>query len=472
GQNYSGGSVAASAGGRVRFNVYENITPLSVLTVDSKSSMEIGTAGGATLGAITLDNASAAIEGDGTLAAPVINNGTIYAFNNPAGQNTLEVTGALTGSGIDYLNVGFISGGSLTPGSVLQVDSSASASQVFVFASASTASIAPSLRLLSPSTFKGSLVSFTSVGDSVELVGQTVTGASITGSTLTVNVAGGSPFNFNLLSTPSSTLVSWSGDKVAVSGVAGVARTMVWTGSSNSTSFGSQNNWDDITDGLNPASSAPALADTAEFIGGGSPVTGTGTVVALSFTGNGAWNLMSGATLTSTGSVVVGSTQPAGVALDSASSLIANGAAGVVIANTAAASGSSVNVTGAGSQLQIAGALIVGDTAATGSLGIAAGATVTAASLDAGALAGAAGIVTVSGVNSNLITTGSFAAGDAGVGEVAILNGATVNIGGNLNIGQLAGGSGVVDVEDTTGTVILGGNINIGLGGGAAEFIV
>src|ERR1019366_2807528 len=116
--------------------------------------------------------------------------------------------------------------------------------------------------------------------------------------------------------------------------------------------FSYQYNWDDITDALNPAAYGPTSLDTVEFIGGGRAVNGTGTGAALSFSGNGAWTLTTAAALISTGSVVVGSTQPAVVAIDAASGLTAKGGGPVVIASTAGASGSAVNLSGAGSYLQ------------------------------------------------------------------------------------------------------------------------
>jgi T5SS/PEP-CTERM-associated repeat protein len=137
-----------------------------------------------------------------------------------------------------------------------------------------------------------------------------------------------------------------------------------------------------------------------------------------------------------------------------------------VIATTSTAAGSSVNLTGAGSNWQVSGALQVG-AAATGELSIANGATVSATTLDAGIQANSAGIVTVTGTNADLTTTGSLSVGDTGSGELSILNGANVSIGGDFDIGGTAGGTGNVDIEDATGTVFVGGNLNIGFGGPA-----
>ena len=53
-----------------------------------------------------------------------------------------------------------------------------------------------------------------------------------------------------------------------------MAATYVWTGAQD-TNFANASNWNDITDGLNPAASAPGAQDTAEFITGGGTITGT-----------------------------------------------------------------------------------------------------------------------------------------------------------------------------------------------------
>ncbi len=237
-------------------------------------------------------------------------------------------------------------------------------------------------------------------------------------------------------------------------------RTLDWSGAT-STNFGAASNWDDTTDNLDPATAAPDALDTAEFNGNGGLITGSGSVAALSFGGDGDWHLASSAALTASGDVVVGATQAADLLVNEAASVVAVGA---VIANTTAADGSSVNVSGAGSAFQITGALDVGD-AATGLLAVTNGATVSAATLDDGVGATGAGIVTVSGPNADLTTTGTVSVGNSGSGELSILNGANVTIGGDLNIANAGSGTGNVDIEDTTGTITFDGNIWVGFNG-------
>jgi T5SS/PEP-CTERM-associated repeat protein len=119
-------------------------------------------------------------------------------------------------------------------------------------------------------------------------------------------------------------------------------------------------------------------------------------------------------------------------------------------------------VTGSSSTWQVAGALDVGD-AGAGSLGMTAGGTVAASSLDAGVLAGASGVVSLSGTATSLSVAGTVGIGDAGQGELSVLNGATVSVGGNLDIGNAAGGSGNVDIENAT--LAVGGALNLGAAG-------
>ena len=71
------------------------------LLVDATSTLEIGTAGGAAAGVITVD-AGHTLEGAGVLGAPVVNNGTILADISPgtvALLGVLEIDGPVSGAG-------------------------------------------------------------------------------------------------------------------------------------------------------------------------------------------------------------------------------------------------------------------------------------------------------------------------------------------------------------------------------------
>ena len=242
-------------------------------------------------------------------------------------------------------------------------------------------------------------------------------------------------------------------------------RTMVWTGTS-STSFATAGNWDDTTDSLNPAATAPGASDTLQFASSGGVITGTGTAAAILFGGNGAWNLTNNANLITLGSVTVGASSFSALSIDQRATLISAG--GATIAASAAASGSSVNVTGSGSDWQVGGTLLVGN-AGYGLLSISQGATVSAAVLDAGVTA--EGAVDLSGSGSALILTGDGTIADAGSGTMSILNGATVS-GTDLTVGSQLTGAGAVTVSDSGSLLDLSGTLYVGTANGIGELTV
>ena len=174
-----------------------------------------------------------------------------------------------------------------------------------------------------------------------------------------------------------------------------------------------------------------------------------------------------GALVTNNGGFVVGSSGRGSLLIQGGASVVTS--AGATIATNAGSDGSNANVTGAGSDWQITGALAVGD-AASGSLNLTASGRVSAVSLEAGVQADSDGVVSVTDTNTTLTTTGLLAVGEAGAGELSVLNGASVGVGGDLDVGQLAGGSGNVDIENAMLTV--SGNLNLGQGGGAGVLTV
>ena len=146
--------------------------------------------------------------------------------------------------------------------------------------------------------------------------------------------------------------------------------------------------------------------------------------------------------------------------------------AGAVIANTASAANSSADVTGAGSNWQIDGALSVGN-AGFGSLSISQGGEVFAGSAALAAAAGGDGVITVAGTGSALTVYGSLTVGSQGAGELSVLSGATVTA-GDLTVGNAsAASSGNVDIEGQGSTlhVLDGGVLNIGVAGGGSGIL-
>ncbi len=270
------GTVSVASGGRVTATNDVYLAPFGVLSVDGGSAVEVGSAGGDATGAITIDSGEE-LDGDGTLAAAVVNNGYIYAEGGSAGDNVMEIAGALTGTGYAYVESGYQS----EAGVVLQLDLSVASAQTVYFFSGAGPAEAPTLRLLDPSAFAGILEDFNGPGDTLDLVGETVTGASVNGTTLTVSVAGGGPLTFNLnpYGEPTTSQLFASGSEVRLL----PAREFDWTGA-DSSNFATAGNWDDVTDGLDPAIAVPGTRDLAAFANN-SVVGGGGTVYPLSSTG-------------------------------------------------------------------------------------------------------------------------------------------------------------------------------------------
>ena len=177
-----------------------------------------------------------------------------------------------------------------------------------------------------------------------------------------------------------------------------------------------------------------------------------------------------GSRLTNTGAFTIGDAGLGALSVTAGGTVTTS--AGAIIANTASASNSSANLTGAGSDWQIAGALTVGD-AGFGSLSVSQSATVTAASAAEATAAGGDGVITVEGSNSALALTGSLTVGSQGAGEVDILGGGTVTA-LDLTIGNAnALSSGNVDVEGAGSTlnILSGGILNIGVAHGGSGIL-
>ena len=280
----------------------------AIVSVDSTSRIEIGTAGTGVAGALTIDQYngtySPSIYGDGTIAANLVNNSYV-AVDDIASGNTLQVTGSVTGNGSFYLYGGYTttSNGTVVaiPGGVLQLDASVGSGQFFYFENGSVPATSPALELLDPAAFDGTLEDFTGIGDTLDLAGDTVIGASISGggafyTTLHATLSAGGTLAFNLEDTPAATHLTVSGSDITVT----PTPTEAWTGAAN-TDFANASNWDDVTDNINPAASAPGAGDIAEFLSGGGTVIGTGTAGQLTFGGTSPWFVSNGANLSSTG---------------------------------------------------------------------------------------------------------------------------------------------------------------------------
>ncbi len=125
--------------------------------------------------------------------------------------------------------------------------------------------------------------------------------------------------------------------------------TFVWTGAQD-TNFDNAGNWNDVTDGLNPATTAPGAQDTAEFIMGGGTITGTGMVAGLLFGGTDPWVLSNGAQLTDTASFTDSGT----LTIQSGAKITSSGNSTTTTINSGSASSTAtLHVDGAGSSFAV-----------------------------------------------------------------------------------------------------------------------
>ncbi|MDR3663749.1 MAG: hypothetical protein P4L86_25735, partial [Mycobacterium sp.] len=200
--------------------------------------------------------------------------------------------------------------------------------------------------------------------------------------------------------------------------------------------------------------------DIAQYTGGAGSITVSGTAARLGNTGEFV-----------VGDAGVGSlTVAAGGVVDTTPGSVA-GLAGLSIANTAGASGSSVNVSGGASRLDIIGGTLDVGSGGSGTLQISGGATVTAAALDAGTVAGSVGQIALSGRATDLAVTGAATVADAGTAVLSVLSGATFAA-GSLTIGAQRTGSGTVTLSGAGSGLQLAGALNVGTALGAGALTV
>lgn len=223
-----------------------------------------------------------------------------------------------------------------------------------------------------------------------------------------------------------------------------------------------------VTASATVASSAVWQAMSLLTVGGG----GDGTLLVTSQANVGAATIEVGGEIGGTGAVTVGGTNSALAA--SGAMTVGDGGLGMATVRTggtatsgaltiaagAGASGSAVNVTGDGSNWQIAGSLIVG-AAGFGQLNIDQLGSVAASSLDTGQIAGGAGGINVVGSGATLNVSGALTLGDQGTGSLNIINGGIVTVGSLImGVGATGAGDMVIGVGSTlavtTTTVSLG----------------
>ena len=306
------------------------------------------------------------------------------------------------------------------------------------------------LRLEAPKAFTGNVLGF-EAGDKIDLLATTVTKLNYAGGTgngvLTVLNGTSTVATLNLIGNYTTSTFGFAsdgvtGENITITGTANPPRTLNWTGASG-TAFGTAANWDDLTKGLNPATTAPATTDTVEFNSSGGGISGTGSVanIIVGSVGNGVMDISAGATIVS----------------------------GSLDAGVIAAASAQIGVTGAGTDLSITGGATVADDGA-GVLSVLNGATFSATNLTIGSQTDSSGALVVSGTGSVLQISGSLnigtalGTGDLTVGPGAVVNASVVNLQGGV---VLEGG-----LLDPTVFIENGGSTTGGFGTVSSQFIL
>ena len=279
-----GGSetVQVNSGGRAQFGGLAETQ--ATVSVDSSSSLEIGTAGGAAAGALTVDPGITVTEsGGGSFNAPsIVDNGVIDITGG-----TFALNGSLTGSG--EVEIG--SGGDAVVGSI-----NAASANTVAFAGTGGIFTLDSGALSAPSTFT---VSGFNPSDVIDVQG-TVTGASYANGTLTITNGAATVAQLKLSGFPGGTFsatpltngytqiaLNSGGDTVTAPADTSLPDSFTW-GLNVAGSWDNPENWiDGATSGT--ASVAPggndAVAINAAAGGATDVITGTGNSASLTIGG-------------------------------------------------------------------------------------------------------------------------------------------------------------------------------------------
>ena len=452
----------ATGGGRIQIANLMMNAGSAALYADAASSIEIGTLGGAALGALTIDaGATLTGQGDADGYAKLVNNGTIAA----AGGTLL--LGALTGTGL--LSIG--------AGAVLTLNGATGAGQTVAFAGIA-ATLALATEFDQP---QGTITGF-AAGDAIDLLGSPISAATYaaTGANLGVltlyygnqvadrlTLAGayGSDVFLTAGDGEGGTLITVAPDSGGGGGPSGGTSTpdaYRWIAAGGG-AWNNAANWQDLTAGLNPAHVAPGMHDLVSIdapqSGGFAVITGPANAASLAVTGDLA---LSGAFTIGTLSVGQGGDAQGGGQVISTLDLLP--ATHLQAADALIADGE-ISVAGS-SVLAVAGTLSLGG----GPAGV--GLPVTQLSATAGGTITAASLILGGGSGDSVTTdpTGVIEVGGAGgavAGAVTVDAGATLTGNGSVNPfgaivdnGTIAASGGVLTLGSVTGS----GALTIGAG--------
>ncbi len=209
-------------------------------------------------------------------------------------------------------------------------------------------------------------------------------------------------------------------------------RTLLWTGGKD-TAFNNVADWNDSSNGLNPAQTAPGATDTARLLTAGGTISGIGTVAALQFGGIPLWNVASSATLAALSGVTVGQGGSGAVVVNGGASI--NGLGTLDTVSGSFGGSASVAMDGKGSIWRSAGELVVGSLGAgsltiTNKASVSAAATASLPAMVLGTASGGDGTLSISGAGSQATLAGQLTLGQTGSGHLRISNQGTLQTGG------------------------------------------
>jgi hypothetical protein len=453
GQSGSGAAAAdldATSGGAIQLASLVLDAGSAALYADGNSSIEVGTLGGAALGALTVDaGATLSGQGDANAYGNVVNNGTIAATGGEL------MTGNLTGTGL--LSIG--------AGAILDLNGRTGAGQAVQFAGAQ-GTLALAMELNAP---QGTITGF-APGDAIDELGSPISAATYVqtkaglgvltlwygnqvAGTLTLVGAYGKDVFLTASDGAGGTLVTVEPDSGGGGGGASGGTTTpdqyLWKPAGGG-AWNTATNWQDITAGQNPAQIAPgvndlvtiAIAQGANF----AVITGPANAATLEITGDvglgGAYAI---------GALTIGITGAPGTPglLD-----LLPGAS--MTADSAAIADGGISISGS-ALLEVSGALTLGGGASgvglpVTALSATAGGTITAASLTMGGGSGDSVTTDPTGV-IEIGTAGHAAAGAVTVDAGASLtgNGSVNPFGAVVDNGTITASGGLLTLGSVTG---------------------
>jgi T5SS/PEP-CTERM-associated repeat protein len=232
------------------------------------------------------------------------------------------------------------------------------------------------------------------------------------------------------------------------------SRVLTWVGTQGGSIF-TATNWNDITDGTDPANLAPDPADAADFTAGGGNIGGSGSIGSIAFSGSNNWLLDSGTSLDAVNGVVDGGT----VTLVSGATIVSQGSLDSVSA--AAGDTASLTVSGTNAVWNSLGSIVVGEQSAGGMLTVQNRGSMISGGLVIGQSDGT-GAVSVTGNGSLQVNSGSFVIGAGGLGSLLIASGGKVATTGDAAIAGAGADGSNVSVTGPGSSLEIAGALQVG----------